>query len=72
MAEDQNHTLLLGRVEGKLDMLIADVRKMAGQHSELETRVTALERWRYYVIGAAAAISFALQYVDITKVLSLK
>ncbi len=53
-------------------MLIADVRKMAGQHSELETRVTALERWRYYVIGAAAAISFALQYVDITKVLSLK
>lgn len=54
VANDPETMILLGRLDGKLDALI---NQTAGIHNTLEKhdhRIGVLERWRAYVLGAAA------------------
>ena len=59
MAEERRHldpelTLLLGRIDGKLDAALARMDRIEDSHANLEDRVATLERWRAYLLGAAA------------------
>lgn len=59
MAEERRHldpelTLLLGRIDGKLDAALARMDRIEDSHAHLEERVATLERWRAYLLGAAA------------------
>jgi hypothetical protein len=74
MDHNENHTLLLGRVEGKLDAVIARFDRQDRRIDEIEDRigevsdrVSTLENWRWYLLGLAATASVILPYLDITK-----
>lgn len=60
------------RIEHKMN---AQAEKSAAQHQliqeeirkdveKIETRVASLERWKWYIIGAAAAIGYLIAHVD--------
>lgn len=71
MPEERRHldpelTLLLGRIDGKLDSALARMERIENGHAHLEERVSALERWRAYLLGAAAlAGAFSSQIADL-------
>lgn len=74
MDHNENHTLLLGRVEGKLDAVIARfdrqdhrIDQIEDRIGEAEDRVSALENWRWYLLGLAAAVAAVLPYIPLTK-----
>jgi len=46
----------LGRIEGKLDGVVASQVRLRGDHEAVEGRVRTLENWRWYIIGIAAAV----------------
>ena len=50
---------MVGRLEGKVDSLLAAQAAAVGRHEGLEGRVGALERWRAYTIGISAAVAYA-------------
>jgi hypothetical protein len=75
MDHNDHHTLLLGRVEGKLDAVIARFDRVDRRIDEVEDqigavldRVSVLENWRWYMLGLGAAASIVLPYIDITKI----
>ena len=45
----------LGRIEGKLDGLSADIKTGEGDRKDLETRVRKLEQFKSWLIGIGAA-----------------
>ena len=49
MADNDDTLLLLGKIDGKLDLVID---KVNGQ----EQRISSLEKWRAYVVGAGAVL----------------
>lgn len=57
--EDQ-HLVLLGQIDGKQDQIIKQLAKTNEKVSSVSARVNALEGWRNWMIGAAAAASMAL------------
>lgn len=69
----QNHldtelTLLLGRIDGKLDSALSRMNSIEAKHDALEGRVSTLERWRAYLLGAAAlAGAFASQIASLVS-----
>jgi hypothetical protein len=74
MDHNENHTLLLGRVEGKLDAVIARfdrqdrrIDEVEDRIGEVEGRVGVLENWRWYLAGIAAAAAFIVPYLNITS-----
>lgn len=48
--------LMLGRMEGKLDSLIASHNESKADHDKLATRVSSLEKSRSWLMGAAATV----------------
>jgi hypothetical protein len=54
----------LGRVEGKLDLLLSRFDKFDDRHAAIELRVTGLER-RFMVLTIAGAASIAAYVGDI-------
>jgi hypothetical protein len=50
----------LGRVEGKLDALIASAALTLKDHEHLELRVSSVEKKVWYSSGLAAATAFLL------------
>lgn len=72
MDNNENHTLLLGRVEGKLDAVIARFDRQDHRIDEIEDRigdaedrVSTLENWRWYLLGIAGAAAFILPYLNL-------
>lgn len=54
------HLVLLGQIDGKQDQILkrlSDTNKRVGKVAE---RVSTLEAWRNWMIGAAAAASMAI------------
>lgn len=56
---DESLAVLIGRVDGKVDLVIQQLSKMDTRHENLEGRVRSLERWRAYMMGAAAVTGAA-------------
>lgn len=54
MPEHDSTLLLLGRLEGKLDALIQQTTNMNTRLESHEERITSLEKWKSYIIGASA------------------
>lgn len=52
---DREAVLLLGRMDGKLDAVIAQTGELGGTLKDHATRLGALERWRAYIIGISTA-----------------
>jgi hypothetical protein len=63
MNEQDNLHLIVGRVEGKIDSLLAAVTRQDERHDALSKRVSSLERWRSYTLGASAAIGAIISVV---------
>lgn len=55
-------SLLLGRLEGKLDAVIATLSDHRAALADVERRVRTLERWKWTVMGGAAALSLVADY----------
>lgn len=56
---DRDAVYLLGRMDGKLDALIAQTGEMALAIKDHDTRLDAIERWRAWMLGAGAAAGAA-------------
>ncbi len=50
----------LGRIEEKLDNIVARLSDGHALHLDHGKRLSALERWRAYILGALAVISIVL------------
>jgi hypothetical protein len=61
----------LGRVEGKLDMVLERLDAIDARHSALEPRVRKLEGKLLYFSGAAMALAIFIGKVDFTKVIAV-
>lgn len=56
---DPGYYVLLGKLDGKLDAVLSQTAQLTSRLDEQEKRITAIERWRSWILGAAAAVSFA-------------
>lgn len=67
MTENQtsNETtmLLLGRIEGKLDAVVAKIEGLEKTHEKHDGRLGSLERSRATVMGWAAAVGAGASYL---------
>lgn len=63
---ENTELILLGRIDGKLDALIASHDRLQDDLNALEDRVSKLERAKTWVLGAAAGlgalVSFTTKY----------
>lgn len=61
----------LGVIEGKLDALVGLEARIQNSLSDVDSRISSLEKWRWVVIGAtvtvATALSFALSVMETFK-----
>jgi hypothetical protein len=60
MAPAESTDTRLGRIEGKLDLLMA--RCPACQEG-LDNRIKSLERWRAFILGGAAVVTLLLNII---------
>jgi hypothetical protein len=60
---DPDLILLIGRLEGKLDALIAQNHRQANKLLELEDRLNKLEAYRSWLLGVASVVSLIASYV---------
>lgn len=63
MSDDRDTLLMLGRIDGKLDGLIASVVKQGVRHDALETRVRSVEGKQYWFTGVVAAAAALIGYI---------
>lgn len=61
----------LGRVEGKLDALLASLAAQDQKDAEFETRLRKVEGRLLYFSGASVAIGVFLAKVDFTKLIAV-
>jgi len=50
-------TFILGRLEGKVDSLLAISRQQSAELSEHDTRLRKLEAYKAYLIGISVAVA---------------
>ena len=66
-ANDEDIKYMLGRLEGKVDALIASVQKQNSDIQEHEKRIRILETSKAWVLGwssaAAILVSLVIQYL---------
>jgi hypothetical protein len=48
--------IMLGRLDGKLDTALNQMRRAEEHHEELDARVDRLERWKSTVLGLAVGV----------------
>ena len=60
--------LLLGQLDGKMDMVLKSLDEGKGVMVTLEARTAKLERWQARLMGGAAAVGFVAGVI--AKVLS--
>jgi hypothetical protein len=70
MSEQSDLQRDLGRVEGKLDSVLAILKSNETNHASLEARVRKVESKQFYFSGAAFAAAFILAKVDFTKLIA--
>jgi hypothetical protein len=63
--KDENH---LEREKYHKELLAA-LKDIADTQSKLDRRITALEQWKWYVLGAAGVIGFIIAEVPWDKIL---
>lgn len=70
MPTNDNHAQAIGRVEGKIDTMISRLDRIDQRHDRLEEslaatnkRVSTLENWRSWLLGAAAAFAYLAKYL---------
>jgi hypothetical protein len=63
--KDENH---LEREKYHKELLAA-LKDIADTQSKLDRRITALEQWKWYVLGAAAVLGFIISEVPWDKIL---
>jgi uncharacterized protein (UPF0261 family) len=60
--EDQKILLALGRLEGKVDALIAQTRTVEVDIEKHDVRLRQLESSKAYLVGASAALAALVSY----------
>jgi hypothetical protein len=56
MEDRVNTDILLGRIEGKMDLLLVAFAKHVEDDQKLASRLSSLEAWRSYTAGIAAVV----------------
>jgi len=56
MNKQEDILFAMGRLEGKVDALLASIRKHDQELSELEVRLRQLEQYKFLTLGAAGVI----------------
>lgn len=46
----------IGRIEGKIDLVLERTAVQAQALEKIDTRVTVIEEWRWKLLGASAAV----------------
>lgn len=52
----------LGRVEGKIDLILDELKAVNDRHTALDSRVAKVERKQYWAAGVGAAVVAAIGY----------
>jgi len=60
--DDNQLYMMLGRIDGKLDHALQRQDKQDQQQEALEKRVSALERSKFWLVGAVTALSLVANY----------
>lgn len=60
----------LGRIEGKVDMVLGSLGRLRGDLQAHDTRIRFLENWRWWVLGIATGVG-ALSSVIVTLVIRM-
>ena len=67
ISQDEDIKYMLGRLEGKVDSLIAGMKQQTQEIQEHEKRIRILENSKAWVLGSASAaaviISITIQYL---------
>lgn len=58
-----SYDAVLARIDQKLGHIHSDVCEMKASHETMATRVSKLENFKYYLMGAIAFFSFGFHYV---------
>jgi hypothetical protein len=60
--------LILGRIEGQLGTYMKFMETLQEKHDSLESRVRGIENFKFWIIGAAAAVGGIAGFVvDLVK-----
>lgn len=54
------HLILLGQINGKQDRILERLDKSDENIESVSSRVTLLERWRSWILGAVAVLSLLI------------
>jgi uncharacterized coiled-coil DUF342 family protein len=53
------------------DLIVEQIQGLKSEenvaHKDLTTRITALEQWRWYILGIAAAVGYLISHADLVK-----
>jgi adenylosuccinate lyase len=53
------------------DLIVSEIQLLKQEehlaHNQLNTRLTTLEQWRWYVLGVAAAVGYIVSHLDLVK-----
>lgn len=63
MERHEDTIFLLGRLEGKVDTLLANQASQANTIKELEIRVGKLENYKAYLVGISATIGALMSWL---------
>lgn len=63
MAESNDLYRLVGNIDGKIDLMLAQQEAADNRHSHLEGRVRAVESKQHWLAGAAAAVTAAATWI---------
>ena len=71
MADQQDLLLAIGRLEGKMDSILATMRQYGEEIERIDNRVRKLEQSKAWMLGAAAVIgalsSFFFRFIGDPK-----
>lgn len=63
MVNFQDLLILMGKIDGKMDGVLTEMRAVREHNKELEQRVQKLEKFNNWSLGAAAAIGVVAHYI---------
>ena len=63
MAESTDITFILGRLEGKVDSLLAISRQQSEELQRHDGRIRRLEHYRAYLLGTTVSIATAASFI---------
>jgi len=63
MVDDNEIRFILGRLEGKMDSLISQMRSLGENIANHESRLQELEKSKAWILGVSAALSGAIAFL---------